>query len=223
MTETVLPLVSSTPSGSPTWVGGDEGIRDDSDATYVDLDMLEGFRLLPPSTEFLPTPDALRIEIRAQLLSMTGSGPKPSLDFDFVVDGNSTLDTRIQGQSPEFELTSEPTTWTFTFDAPTFAATDGSFAAPDIWARLSGTASDWDTFWSWWVQPVDVPGGSWLGVSLGRTAIGITATVRVFEVSLTYIRGSVTRLWPRDDALGLGTVNRIHPLPRANRIVGNQP
>ena len=45
------------------------------------------------------------------------------------------------------------------------------------------------------------------------------ASVRLYYNEAT----PATRLWPRDDNRGISATNRIHPPPRANRIVGGQP
>ena len=53
-----------------------------------------------------------------------------------------------------------------------------------------------------------------------------TYLVRTYELSLEFTYGAsalatpVTRLYPRDDALGLGSAPRLYPPPRRGRIVG---
>lgn len=47
--------------------------------------------------------------------------------------------------------------------------------------------------------------------------------VYLVEIIATIPGERATRLWPRDDALGLGAGARIYPPPRSRRLVGGQP
>lgn len=196
---------------------------DTSDATYARSEAQTDGSASSPIAPFDPVPDltelqTLTITVRYSTSYPTGTlstGGDPRIvyyDFRSTDDpdvsrilGLATSDTGHTSAIDDDDIHE------FTHDIyPAVWMSDGdkAFYEPLFRAALQGgafinfVASSDDSHYSF--------------ASIYKVTLEVTGTGLVTETL-------VTRLWPRDDALGAGTANRLVPPPRANRIVGRQP
>lgn len=222
MTDTVLPLLTSDYTGSTALVGGDEGLRDNSDATYASLTvntptLTSSFRFAPPDpADFLATPHPLGVRMRYEFTSgPTGVG-SPAIQLQWVANGDSTLYLR---PNRDADWSTSPGIHDLTWSMDTDLYASLGFSSTALWSHPGGAAT-WEDAWTNWVQPPDFP--SWLqvdGLSIGGAC---AYTIHIYELSFVYTTGAppVARLWPRDDGRGISSAPRIVPPPKANRIIG---
>lgn len=138
------------------------------------------------------------------------------------VDGDSHLGLNNSYDPSAYISVDGPTDYTWVF-AVTDTASDptyGGFSFADPLGDIEISLHD-----AWGVSYAFSSVQGSLGAADGVTSVQVLGFDLVLYTELVTGTGSVvvTRLWPRDDALGLGTANRLVPAPRANRIIGRQP
>jgi hypothetical protein len=202
--QTVRPVdISFGSSTALSLVGGTAAtvLSDDSDTSYLavsDLDDVNGRGATVTFEAFdLPSGLLTDLQMRARYQQVSGdSQGRPSLDLDAFFIG-LTLSTNAVAGGPVVDE-----------------------AGPFL---NGGSPSNFEGIY---YTPGDPTPVVW---TLGLNFVGAGACAfRIYEMALTAIwdeattvaTAAATRGWPRDDALGLGSANRIHPPPRSGRIVG---
>lgn len=185
-------------------------------------------------------------------LPPVGAPPQWADDDDAtyaVVTSDSSSTGQIQARAylESFEFPGLPTSLVHHVRASTTAANPAPFSllvvsddfsvADASWAGAQATATP-----GWFISdPIAVPnpaafatcstGGTIMlgGFQLGDPGVSVDTRTTIHEAYVVVTYGDeppvvepVTRMFPRDDALGLGSAPRLFPTPRGIRIVGGQ-
>lgn len=197
-------------------VGGDDTWADDDDATYTrnGYDVVGGDA--PVDVGFapcvLPGVDPAQItDISVTVRAMFESGFSNTIQVELVNGGVSGATPAMWGDAvPGDDPLDVGSIITLTRTAAETAialGADPELSLADAASTLTTAGTDL------WVVHAGIPDD---GVIF----------LRVYEVALTVTYGesatliAVTRQFPRDDALGLGSAPRIHPPPKGGRIAG---
>lgn len=199
-----------------TIVGGDDAWTDDDDATYVRL----GYRIVSGTPEVdigfgpcvLPVVGAASVtEISTTVRVLIESATNNSVLVSLINDGSALASVADWGQAvPGDDPLAVGSIITLTRTVEETALAEGADPAIALMDAATALTTDGTTLW------VAHQGTDLLG----------PAFIRVYEVAVTVTYGEsatligVTRQFPRDDALGLGSAPRIHPPPKGSRVAG---
>jgi hypothetical protein len=180
-------------AGVGSIVGDPPQWSDGSDTTYA---------YLPVRGSFGGAAYARTNPVAGEVIRATVTLRTKSVDTDEGVVSNVVV---YAGRTPSATF---PTLFLIDFDVPTDGAIHELTGSIDFGPELfEVTGPDWSTVG--------------FHVEVGNGGSRETYVYQV-ALTLTLTDARATRLYPRDDALGLGAGARIYPPPRSRRLVGGQ-